>query len=139
MLALLVPWGNPAKLPTLPLTFTAEEQGHLTAARSLLTLTAWGQERADVTFETLGIPTQISHTLLGDELWKGYWGERQHSIEQHQWVPRQMLALLADAVEKAAVASGLTATDSASALAAERLARDSHLAPPRDYTGYFSY
>ena len=47
-----------------------------------------------------------------------------------------MLMLLGEAVEKAAAAAGLTTTDSSTAQAAERLARDSHRAPPRDYVGY---
>ena len=47
-----------------------------------------------VTFDALGIPPSFAHSMVGDVVWQGYWGDRHPNIEGANWVPTSMLAIL---------------------------------------------
>jgi hypothetical protein len=55
-----------------------------------------------VTFEQLGILPSFAHTLVGDKVWKGYWGAGSTTVDPTQHVPRTMHNVMKYIVEQEA-------------------------------------
>ena len=126
----------PASIPDLP----SMEGEPSTMQKSLLAViwhfcraAPFGQLPA-VTFQQLGIPPSFAHTLVGDTVWEGYWGERHTQIADTNWVPTTMLSILKyisdikaeeHAQHKIAETPSVARFNAAAAAAAKRRARGS--------------
>ena len=47
-----------------------------------------------VTFDMLGVPASFVHTLVGDKVWEGYWGDQHPNITGAHWIPTTLLPIL---------------------------------------------
>ena len=47
-----------------------------------------------VAFGLLGVPPHFVHSLLGDKIWVGYWGERSGAVGDLNWIPTTRLPIL---------------------------------------------
>ena len=93
----------------------------------------FGQTPA-VTFDAIGVPPHFVHTIVGDKVWVGFWGDRSQNIAGSNWIPTTMVPILRHIAErkaadhanhKMAAAPSRKRWETAKAAAAERKKRGS--------------
>ena len=85
---------NPAGTPT------EAEATQLDTLAAFFGAVPWGSPLPALTFHVLGAHPSVVHGLIGDEMWKEAWGEKQGRITNAHMIPYSILNVLKLAVER---------------------------------------
>ena len=87
-------------LPELTGTPSEAEATQLATLAAFFVAVPWGAPLPALTFHVLGAHPSVVHGLIGDEMWKEAWGEKQGRITNAHMIPYSVLNVLKLAVEQ---------------------------------------
>ena len=112
----------PDNLPPMVRKPTIVEITEIERVRALMQKVEWGS-LPTVRFVDLGLETSFAHGLIGTPMWVQFWGElREDNVANEDWIPHQMVSLIAEACNRAAAKYDLVVTSEVQGFADDRLA-----------------